>query len=57
VMVSFFQDPAEPLEQMDIARQAIIDEMVALHPDTDVAVLFRSAPSRPEAGVPCEVHG
>lgn len=58
VMVSFFQDPAEPLEQMDIARQAVVDEMVALHPDIDVAVLFRSANRRrPEAGVPSEVHG
>ena len=45
VMVSFFEDPVEPLEQMDIARQAVIDEMVAQHPDIDVAVLFRSAPS------------
>jgi cation diffusion facilitator family transporter len=46
VMVSFFEEPAEPLEQMDIARQAVIDEMVALHPDIDVAVLFRAAPSQ-----------
>src|SRR5262245_8740854 len=56
VMVSFFEDPAESLEQMDIARQAVIDEMVALYPDIDVAVLFGSAPSQAGAGVACEVH-
>ena len=44
VMVSFFEDPAESLEDMDITRLAVIDEMVSLHPDVDVAVLFRPAP-------------
>jgi hypothetical protein len=28
---------------MDIARQAVAEEMMLLHPDVDVAVLFRSA--------------
>ena len=45
VMVSFFEDPAESLEDMDITRLAVIDEMVSLHPDVDVAVLFRPAPA------------
>ncbi len=31
---------------MDIARQAVTEEMTSLHPDVDVAVLFRSAPAR-----------
>jgi len=46
VMVSFFEDPAESLEEMDIARQAVTQEMASLHPDVEVAVLFRSAPAR-----------
>jgi cation diffusion facilitator family transporter len=45
VMVSFFEDPAQSLEDMDVARQALTEEMVALHPDIDVAVLFRSMPA------------
>jgi hypothetical protein len=45
-MVSFFEDPGESMEGMDIARQAVIDEMVSLHPDVDVAALFRSAPAK-----------
>lgn len=31
---------------MDIARQAVAEEMMLLHPDVDVAVLFRSAPAK-----------
>ena len=46
VMVSFFEDPDESLEDMDIARQAVIDEMMSLHPNVDVVVLFRSASRR-----------
>ncbi len=46
VMVSFFDDPVESLEGMDIARQAVAEAMVSLHPDVDVAVLFRSAPAK-----------
>jgi cation diffusion facilitator family transporter len=55
VMVSFFEDPGESLEGMDIARQAVIDEMASLHPDVDVAVLFKSAPAKsPAAGPPVQ---
>jgi hypothetical protein len=52
-MVSFFEHPGKSLEGMDVARQAVAEEMMLLHPDVDVAVLFRSvpakAPSRPPA--------
>ena len=44
VMVSFFEDPAESLGNMDTARQAITQEMASLHPDVEVAVLFSLAP-------------
>jgi divalent metal cation (Fe/Co/Zn/Cd) transporter len=43
VMVSFFEDPDESLENMDIARQAVTQEMASLHPDVEMAVLFSSA--------------
>jgi cation diffusion facilitator family transporter len=46
VMVSFFEDPRESLEDMDVARQAVTEEMASLHPDVEVAVLFRSAPAK-----------
>jgi cation diffusion facilitator family transporter len=46
VMVSFFEHPGKSLEGMDIARQAVAEEMMLLHPDVDVAVLFRSAPAK-----------
>jgi cation diffusion facilitator family transporter len=52
VMVSFFEDPDASLEEMDVTRQAVTDEMAARHPDVDVAVLFRAAakaPPPPEA--------
>ena len=52
VMVSFFEDPSESLEDMDIARQAVTEEMVSLHPDVDVAVLFRSAPAKSQSAEP-----
>jgi cation diffusion facilitator family transporter len=53
VMVSFFEDPGESLEDMDIARQAITQEMASLHPDVEVAVLFRSIPAgSPSAELP-----
>jgi divalent metal cation (Fe/Co/Zn/Cd) transporter len=55
VMVSFFEDPRDSLEDMDIARQAVTEEMVSLHPDVDVAVLFRSAPAKaPSAEQPAQ---
>jgi cation diffusion facilitator family transporter len=46
VMVSFFEDPGESLEDMDLARQAVTQEMASLHPDVEVAVLFSSAPAK-----------
>jgi divalent metal cation (Fe/Co/Zn/Cd) transporter len=46
VMVSFFVDPGESLEGMDIARQDVTQEMASLHPDVEMAVLFRSAPAK-----------
>jgi len=45
VMVSFFVDPGESLEGMDVARRGVAEEMTSLHPDVDVAVLFSSAPA------------
>ena len=47
VMVSFFEDPGESLEDMDIARKAVIQEMASLHPDVDVAVLFTGRGTEP----------
>jgi predicted Co/Zn/Cd cation transporter (cation efflux family) len=52
VMVSFFEDPRESLEDMDIARQGVTQEMASLHPDVEVAVLFRSAPARSPSADP-----
>lgn len=52
VMVSFFEDPGESLEGMDIAREAVTEAMVSLHPDIDVAVLFRSAPAKSPSAEP-----
>jgi hypothetical protein len=49
-MVSFFEDPGESLEDMDIARQAVTREMASLHPDVELAVLFRSAPAAEPRG-------
>ena len=46
VMVSFFVDPEESLEGMDVARRGVAEEMASLHPDVDVAVLFSSAPAK-----------
>src|SRR5216117_438143 len=46
VMVSFFVDPKESLEGMDVARRGVAEEMTSLHPDVDVAVLFSSAPAK-----------
>jgi cation diffusion facilitator family transporter len=44
-LVSFFEAPGQSLEEMDRARQAVVDEMRAQHPDVEVAVLFRPAPA------------
>ena len=52
VMVSFFEDPSESLEDMDIARQAVAAEMMSLHPDVDVVILFRSAPAKSPSADP-----
>jgi hypothetical protein len=41
-----FEHPGKSLEGMDIARQAVAEEMMLLHPGVDVAVLFRSAPAK-----------
>jgi len=46
VMVPFFEHPGKSLEGMDVARQAVAEEMMLLHPDVDVAVLFRSVPAK-----------
>jgi hypothetical protein len=48
-MVSFFEDPDESLEEMDVTRQVATEEMAARHPDVDVAVLFRAAAKAPPA--------
>jgi cation diffusion facilitator family transporter len=45
-MVSFFVDSGESLEDMDITRQDVTQEMASLHPDVEVTVLFRSAPAK-----------
>jgi divalent metal cation (Fe/Co/Zn/Cd) transporter len=47
VMVSFFEDPGESLEDMDIARKAVTQEMASLHPDVEVAVLFTARGTEP----------
>jgi len=52
VMVSFFEHPGKSLEGMDIARQAVAEEMMLLHPDVDVAALFRSAPAKSPSAEP-----
>jgi predicted Co/Zn/Cd cation transporter (cation efflux family) len=39
-------------EPLDIARQAVAEGMMLLHPDVDVAVLFRSAPAKPQSAEP-----
>jgi len=43
----FFEDPGESLEDMDIARQAVTQEMASLHPDVEVAVLFTARDAEP----------
>ena len=47
VMVSFFEDPGESLKDMEIARQAVTQEMASLHPDVEVAVLFTARGTEP----------
>lgn len=47
VVIALFSDSeARSLEGMDVARQAVAEEMMLLHPDVDVAVLFRSVPAK-----------
>jgi len=43
----FFEDPGESLEDMDIARQAVTQEMASLHSDVEVAVLFTARGTEP----------
>jgi cation diffusion facilitator family transporter len=45
VLVSFFEDPAAELRNMDRVRLAVTEEMNRLNPDADVSVLFRARPS------------
>ena len=40
------------LEGTDVARQAVAEEMMLLHPDVDVAVLFRSVPAKSPSVTP-----
>jgi len=42
VLVSFFEDPDEELQNMDRVRLAVVEEMNRLNPDVDVSVLFRT---------------
>jgi hypothetical protein len=48
VMVSFFEHPGQSLEGMDVAPR----QMMLLHPDVDVAVLFRSVPAKSPSVTP-----
>ena len=45
VMVSFFEDPTESLQDMDKVREAVTNEIVRLNPDVDIVVAFRLAPA------------
>lgn len=45
VMVSFFEEPTESLQDMDKVRAAVTDEVVRLNPDVDIVVAFRIAPA------------
>ncbi len=45
VMVSFFEEPTQSLQDMDKVREAVTDEVVRLNPDVDIVVAFRLAPA------------
>jgi cation diffusion facilitator family transporter len=45
VMVSFFEEPTESLQDMDKVREAVTEEVVRLNPDVDIVVAFRLAPA------------
>jgi cation diffusion facilitator family transporter len=45
VMVSFFEEPTESLQDMDKVREAVTDEIVRLNPDVDIVVAFTLAPA------------
>jgi divalent metal cation (Fe/Co/Zn/Cd) transporter len=49
VMVSFFEDGAESMLDMDRAREAVVDEMIRLNPEVDVVVAFRLCRTDPGA--------
>ena len=45
VMVSFFEEPTESLQDMDKVREAVTDEIVRLNPDVDIVVAFTTGAS------------
>ena len=45
VMISFFEEPTESLQDMDKVREAVTDEVVRLNPDVDIVVAFTLAPA------------
>jgi hypothetical protein len=51
-MVSFSEHPGKSPEGMDVARQAVAEEMMLLHPDVDVAVLLRSVRAKSPSVTP-----